>query len=93
MFCFINILRSHLTQVRGLKCLSKLNKVSPSWSHLTQVRGLKLSRCILFSIPPRVAPHAGAWIEMNIYAHESKKGQVAPHAGAWIEIKIQLENK
>ena len=33
-----------------------------------------------------VAPHAGAWIEMYLYAILSIASSVAPHAGAWIEI-------
>ena len=33
-----------------------------------------------------VAPHAGAWIEMNETDVFAKLSIVAPHAGAWIEI-------
>ena len=33
-----------------------------------------------------VAPHAGAWIEIQQTVYRSKKKLVAPHAGAWIEI-------
>ena len=32
-----------------------------------------------------VAPHAGAWIETNIFASWEAMCLVAPHAGAWIE--------
>ena len=32
-----------------------------------------------------VAPHAGAWIETQIYKIIPFFFQVAPHAGAWIE--------
>ena len=41
-------------------------------------------------LPKKVAPFAGAWIEISLiyYILESKK--VAPFAGAWIEIKISL---
>ena len=34
----------------------------------------------------RVAPHAGAWIEMRPMKKSTKPHKVAPHAGAWIEI-------
>ena len=34
----------------------------------------------------RVAPHAGAWIEIMVWIAEPLKVSVAPHAGAWIEI-------
>ena len=34
-----------------------------------------------------VAPHAGAWIEMDQSKREHMRTKVAPHAGAWIEIK------
>ena len=33
-----------------------------------------------------VAPHAGAWIEINTIYAFAKLSMVAPHAGAWIEI-------
>ena len=33
-----------------------------------------------------VAPHAGAWIEINDVALSTGSIPVAPHAGAWIEI-------
>ena len=35
-----------------------------------------------------VAPHAGAWIEINIRNAIGLLQYVAPHAGAWIEIWI-----
>ncbi len=34
----------------------------------------------------RVAPHAGAWIEMGRTVKRRRGVEVAPHAGAWIEI-------
>ena len=37
-----------------------------------------------------VAPHAGAWIEMDGINHGRFASTVAPHAGAWIEIRIVL---
>ena len=33
-----------------------------------------------------VAPHAGAWIEIQEAKAAFEEGLVAPHAGAWIEI-------
>ena len=33
-----------------------------------------------------VAPHAGAWIEIDAQKKHAKEYTVAPHAGAWIEI-------
>ena len=35
-----------------------------------------------------VAPHAGAWIEIEKYVTFTASAQVAPHAGAWIEISF-----
>ncbi len=35
-----------------------------------------------------VAPHAGAWIEINRLLICLYCSRVAPHAGAWIEIEI-----
>ena len=34
----------------------------------------------------RVAPYAGAWIEIRWLMGKSMGGRVAPYAGAWIEI-------
>ena len=36
----------------------------------------------------RVAPFAGAWIEISIYRCNRLWGKVAPFAGAWIEIPV-----
>ena len=33
-----------------------------------------------------VAPHTGAWIEINAADSEFRPASVAPHTGAWIEI-------
>ena len=35
---------------------------------------------------PRVAPYAGAWIEIVISKSVMVRSGVAPYAGAWIEI-------
>ena len=52
----------------------------------TRERGLKSK----FSTPIQetytVAPHAGAWIEINYYGACGLRHYVAPHAGAWIEM-------
>ena len=56
-------------------------------------RGLKsLSPCS-FSDSYRVAPFAGAWIEIQPYLGRQKFGTVAPFAGAWIEIRIKSNHK
>ena len=34
-----------------------------------------------------VAPHVGAWIEIQKRQQELARRQVAPHVGAWIEIE------
>ena len=36
----------------------------------------------------RVAPHAGAWIEIVRDNVGNKAKLVAPHAGAWIEMRL-----
>ena len=39
-----------------------------------------------------VAPHAGAWIEIEMVRLAEGLGYVAPHAGAWIEIRLTSRN-
>ena len=55
-------------------------------SHPMRVRGLKY--LVVFDPPHliRVAPHAGAWIEMGLERPNPSGQRVAPHAGAWIEM-------
>ena len=53
----------------------------PAWA-----RGLKYRQLLVKPLSARVAPHAGAWIEMTSTAGISVWERVAPHAGAWIEI-------
>ena len=36
----------------------------------------------------KVAPHAGAWIEICLATTSNAVMLVAPHAGAWIEILL-----
>ena len=56
---------SHPTWVRGLKFLPSLLFVPPTLSHPTWVRGLKLSIKSLVIRHSGVAPHVGAWIEID----------------------------
>ena len=35
-----------------------------------------------------VAPHMGAWIEIDEFYFEEHTYNVAPHMGAWIEIRL-----
>ena len=52
-----------------------------------RVRGLKSPSGFCAQNPHRgVAPHAGAWIEINPTVNVLSVSEVAPHAGAWIEI-------
>ena len=41
----------------------------------------RVERCV-------VAPHAGAWIEINRMECGAFDLTVAPHAGAWIEMSL-----
>ena len=59
---------SHPTRVRGLKFACLWMSANPGLSHPTRVRGLKSYRIALITWTVRVAPHAGAWIEMNCVA-------------------------
>ena len=55
---------SHPTWVRGLKCQEGVPVLRRDKSHPTWVRGLKLFSQTWHPVPPHVAPHVGAWIEM-----------------------------
>ena len=55
-------------------------------SHPTGVRGLKSDRRVVRKRGNPVAPHWGAWIEMDCFRKWLRAGLVAPHWGAWIEI-------
>ena len=59
-----------------------------TWSHPTRVRGLKSVAEGKTSKLFLVAPHAGAWIEIRLFATYTGGNVVAPHAGAWIEIAL-----
>ena len=49
-------------------------------------RGLKYWPVLAHLGEQAVAPHAGAWIEINSSKRSETLQTVAPHAGAWIEI-------
>ena len=79
-------IRSHPTGVRGLKFSTKYDGGAHVPSHPTGVRGLKSIAIILFGWGRLVAPHWGAWIEINKVLQSLVDLAVAPHWGAWIEI-------
>ena len=58
-----HIRRSHPTRVRGLKLARLVEVQRHEESHPTRVRGLKHRPGAHRCLAPRVAPHAGAWIE------------------------------
>ncbi len=53
-----------------------------------QVRGLKSGHISQRLYCDCVAPHAGAWIEIQSGLIRFNPKNVAPHAGAWIEIIV-----
>ena len=55
-------------------------------SRPTRARGLKSPAYYRAMNFMRVAPHAGAWIEIRALRVSPVPARVAPHAGAWIEI-------
>ena len=56
----------------------------------TRERGLKSVYGKIWLMVIKVAPHAGAWIEIYIIFVSVGSLSVAPHAGAWIEIRESL---
>ena len=58
----------------------------PSRSLPSRERGLKFFSSRFGSEDRRVAPFAGAWIEITKEKREAAASEVAPFAGAWIEI-------
>jgi len=57
---------SPLAQGRGLKFIEKNNSICRyGWSPLAQGRGLKYRLHFAMLVKQRVAPRAGAWIEMD----------------------------
>ena len=57
--------RSHPTGVRGLKYRQGHRPCFRNPSHPTGVRGLKFLSLRVIVLPATVAPHWGAWIEIN----------------------------
>ena len=53
-------------------------------------RGLKFFQTSEQGCPPRVAPRAGAWIEITAMSQKSGHGKVALRIEAWIEISNAL---
>ena len=53
-------------------------------------RGLKCHIPSYISATIKVAPHAGAWIEIVSDGFDRCEYCVAPHAGAWIEMRIPV---
>ncbi len=74
------------TWERGLKSIEMIpypvQKVSlPTWE-----RGLKSIVVFVDKPVSGVAPHVGAWIEIQSNVANESYMTVAPHVGAWIEI-------
>ena len=81
---------SHPMRVRGLKFYIVDHVEEGQESHPMRVRGLKSSYSLDYLADHLVAPHAGAWIEMELKQSKINWEAVAPHAGAWIEINALL---
>ena len=47
---------------------------------------MKYETCLRQSVAELVAPHWGAWIEINPASPQTASATVAPHWGAWIEM-------
>ena len=80
-------LESHPTWVRGLKSLSgKLADDLLEKSHPTWVRGLKFRLACSYNAQSNVAPHVGAWIEIQVPTPSvTRPAQAAlPRAALWI---------
>ena len=78
---------------RGLKYNGNFVVSDDVMSLPSRERGLKF-------LPPeyllhllRVAPFAGAWIEIELFANMCGAQVVAPFAGAWIEIEFFVYKK
>ena len=73
---------------RGLK-LSGLRKLWRRTGSLpSRERGLKWCRNVPVAGDGRVAPFAGAWIEIVVQQGMERISRVAPFAGAWIEMSF-----
>ena len=72
---------------RGLKSSSRGTRSLSASSLPVRERGLKSDWAMPHLSNPRVAPRAGAWIEIvSWYIFILSPRYVAPRAGAWIEI-------
>ena len=50
---------------------------------------IEMTLKIITATPTRVAPQAGAWIEITYYQREATSDSVAPPTrGAWIEMRV-----
>ena len=76
---------------RGLKLVHIEEGVVSASSLPMRERGLKYGTIDNLGVIAPVAPHAGAWIEIQLDACEERCEEVAPHAGAWIEIRCDPE--
>ena len=79
-------MKSHLTQVRGLKFIQidgklVLKNVAPYTGAWIEI---KIFSSIWEGI--KVAPYTGAWIEIVFFEDWDLYDFVAPYTGAWIEI-------
>ena len=81
---------SHPSRVRGLKSTGSLARAGllQFMSHPSRVRGLKCCCKGRERVYVRVAPFAGAWIEISTRSSPRSACSVAPFAGAWIEITL-----
>ena len=62
------------------------NDIATHKSLPSRERGLKYSLSQWTKEEQKVAPFAGAWIEISTSSAFFRSGLVAPFAGAWIEI-------
>ena len=70
-----------------MKSTDALSKCEPFWSLPSRERGLKSIITCRVLHRFKVAPFAGAWIEIEQYIGRRPREGVAPFAGAWIEIE------
>ena len=80
------VLRSHPTWVRGLKLSGQRIRTGQSQSHPTWVRGLKFPENWQTLSLAYVAPHVGAWIEIQVPTPSvTRPAQAAlPRTALWI---------
>ena len=70
-----------------MKLLLVLHLADRTRSLPSRERGLKYTIGNVTFKSCAVAPFAGAWIEISIFAASLQRAHVAPFAGAWIEIE------